>query len=99
MCELACPNRWLLRIAFDFLAALLVIYALLALWNCRLREFFQRWFWYFFAYGSVTALIFGVSLVCDPFWKEISDYVMLAIVLLLSAFIGMRWLSSRQNLP
>jgi hypothetical protein len=93
LCDFACPNRWLFRIAFDFLAALLVIYGLLAVWNCKLRKFYQRRSPYFIAYGLVTAMIFGVSLVCDPFWKQRENYVMLVIILLLVAFIGVRYIS------
>jgi len=92
LCKFACPNRWLFRIAFDFLAATLVIYGLLAVWNCKLRKFCQRRSPYFIAYGLVTSMIFGVSLVCDPFWKQRGNVVMLAIILLLVAFIGVRYI-------
>jgi len=90
LCDFACPNRWLFRIAFDFLAALLVIYGLLAVWNCKLRKFYQRRTPYFLLYGTATALIFGVSLVCDPFWKQRENVVMLTIIVLLVAFVGVR---------
>jgi hypothetical protein len=90
LCEFACPNRWLFRLTFDFLAGLLAIYGLLALGNCRLREIYQQKSLYFLGYGLVTALIFTVSLVCDPFWKEVSGYVLTGIVLVLVGFFGFR---------
>ena len=101
LCEFACPNRWLFRIAFDFLAALLVIYGLLAVWNCKLRKFYQHNSPYFIAYGLVTSIIFGVSLVCDPFWKQRENYVMLAIIVLLVAFIAVRYIgrAKRPRMP
>ena len=101
LCDFACPNRWLFRIAFDFLAAWLVIYGLLAVWNCKLRNFYQRRSPYFIAYGLVTAMIFGVSLVCDPFLKQRENVVMLAIIVLLVAFIGVRYIgrATRPRMP
>lgn len=101
LCEFACPNRWLFRIAFDFLAVLLLIYGLLAVWNCKLRKFYQRNSPYFIAYGLVTAMIFGVSLFCDPFWKQRGNYVMLATIVLLVAFIAVRYIgrAKRPRMP
>jgi hypothetical protein len=101
LCDFACPNRWLFRIAFDFLAVLLVIYGLLAVWNCKLRKFYQRRFPYFIAYGLVTSMIFGVSLACDPFWKQRGNYVMLTIIVLLVAFIAVRYIgrAKRPRMP
>lgn len=93
LCEFACPNRWLFRLTFNFLGALLVIYALLAVSNCRLREFYQQKFLYFVGYGTVTASIFVVSMVCDPFWKEHSNSVLVGIVLALVGFTGYRYIS------
>jgi len=93
LCEFACPNRWLFRLAFDFLGALLVIYGLLAVGNCRLREIYQQKFRYFAGYGTGTAGIFSVSMVCDPFWQEISNYVLVGIVLALVGFTGYRYVS------
>ena len=101
LCDFACPNRWLFRIAFDFLAALLVIYGLLAVWNCKLRKFYQRRSPYFIAYGLVTSMIFGVSLVCDPFWKQRENVVMLVIIVVLVAFIAVRYIgrAKRPRMP
>lgn len=90
LCNFACPNRWLFRLAFDFLAVMLVIYGLLAIGYCRLREIYQEKFPYFVSYGTVTALIFTVSLVCDPFWQEISNYVLVGIVIALVGGLGVR---------
>jgi hypothetical protein len=101
LCEFACPNRWLFRIAFDFLAALLVVYALLAVWNCKLRKFYQRRFPYFLAYVLATSMIFGVSLACDPFWIQRGNFVMLATIVLLVTYIGVRYIgrAKRPRMP
>lgn len=90
ICQFACPNRWLFRLVFDFLAALLVIYALLALFNCRLREIYQQYALYFFAYGFVTATVFCVSMMCDPFWQAISHWVLVGVLLVLVAYLVFR---------
>jgi len=96
LCEYACPNRWGFRIAFSILLALAVIYALLALRNCRLREFYQRRFIYFASYGYVTAMIFMVTLVCDPFFRQKAAYMLIGILLLI--IVGFRLRQLRRNL-
>lgn len=92
MCTFACPNRWLFRLTFDFLVGLLVIYAVLALGKCRLREIYQQKFLYFYGYGLVTALVFTVLVVCDPFLQDISNYVLTGIVLLLAGYLSFRYI-------
>ena len=89
LCEYACPNRWRFRITFNILVALAVIYALLALRNCRLREFYQRRFTYFAGFGFVTALIFAITLVCDPYWRQRVAYVLIGILLLIILAYGL----------
>lgn len=92
LCKFACPNRWLFRLVFDFLLAALVIYGLLALRFCRLREFYENRFPIFVAYGFVTAMVFTVSLICDPYWNEISQQVLIGLVLVLVGFLGFRYI-------
>jgi hypothetical protein len=89
-CEYACPNRWRFYTAIGVLLALAVIYTLLALRYCRLREFYQRRFIYFAGFGFVTAMIITVTLICDPFWKQRAAYVLIAILLLIVAGYGLR---------
>jgi hypothetical protein len=89
-CEYACPNRWRFYTAIGVLLALAVIYTLLALRYCRLREFYQRRFIYFAGFGFVTAMIITVTLICDPFWKQRAAYVLIAILLLIIAGYGLR---------
>ena len=90
LCQFACPNRWLFRIAFDLLAAVLVIYAALAFFNCRLREIYQQKSMYFVGYGFATAMVFCVSLICDPFWQAVSDEVLVGVILALVGYLGWR---------
>jgi hypothetical protein len=96
LCEYACPNRSRFQISSSILLALAVIYALLALRNCRLREFYERRSIYFAGYGMVTAMIFTVTLICDPVWKQRAAYILIGILLLI--IVGFRLRQLRQNL-
>jgi len=91
LCEFACPNRWLFRISFDLLAGLLVIYALLAIWICRLRGLFKQYLLYFLAVGLAAVMVFLISLVCDPFWNERADSVVITVFLV--ALVAIIWRS------
>ncbi len=91
LCEFACPNRWWFRIGFDVLLVLLVLYALLAVWICRLRAFYKHYFLYFLAVGLATVLIFFISLVCDPFWMKQADTVLIVIFLVVVAATILRY--------
>lgn len=95
-CESVCPNRWKWRIAFDVLAALLVIYWLLALWDCRLFQFYQRHRKFFLLVVVLTASILAIGLVCDPFWKE--RRVLVLIGLLLLVIVGFGWPQIKQRM-
>ncbi len=81
LCQFVCPNRWLFRLGFDGLAGLLTIYGVLAVWNCKLRRFYNEHAWYFLGVVAVTVIIFFVSLVCDPYWRERADAVLLGVLL------------------
>ena len=89
LCEFACPNRWLFRVSFDLLAGLLLLYALIAIWVCKLRSLYRRYFLYFLAAGLVAVLIFLISMVCDPFWQERADGVVLTVFLV--ALVATIW--------
>jgi len=89
LCQFVCPNRWLFYVALDLMVGVLVVYALLALWNCRLRELFQRRFLYFLLPGFLTALIFVIVLACDPAWEERVDYVVIGFLLIVT--VGFFW--------
>jgi len=99
LCEIACPNRWVLRIAFDVLAALLVAYALLALWLYSLRKFFNAYSIYFAAYILGTIVIFIVSMVCDPFWQERANAVVLGIILAIIVITIINYISKVKRPP
>jgi len=92
LCQYVCPNRWQFRIAFDVLAGLLIVYAFLAMFYCRLREFYQRRFLYFVAAGFITAMIFAISMTCDPFLKEYADYVTIIVLLAIIGGFSVRYL-------
>jgi len=98
MCEWACPHRWVFRIALDILLILALIYWLWALGNCRLREFYQRRFLWFAGFGFITAMVFAVSAVCDPYWKGRAVYALIGIPLLILVGWGLSRLR-RMNQP
>ena len=80
LCNYACPNRWQFRILFDILAFVLILLAILALSNCRLSERIKNYPWPVMALLAALMLVFGISLVCDPFWKQRSDDVAIALL-------------------
>ncbi len=98
LCQFACPNRWLFRLGFDLLAGLILLYAVLAIWIYRLRSIYKQHFGYFLAVGLVTLLIFLISLVCDPYWKEKAD-VVVGLVILTAAGIPLWRYVSKANQP
>ena len=94
LCKFVCPNRVLFYLGLGLLVGILVIYALLALWNCRLREIYRRNFFYFLALFILIPLILVISLVCDPFWEKQVDSVVIGILLLV--IVGIGWRSIRK---
>ncbi|MGD8931023.1 MAG: hypothetical protein PVI52_00540 [Chromatiales bacterium] len=87
ICQFACPNRWLVRVVFDLLLGLVVIYALLATRICRLKEIYQKYFLYFMVLPLVVLLLVLISLACDPFWGEKRDLVIGLFVLMLLTIV------------
>lgn len=86
-CNFVCPNRWPLRIVLDLLAAMLALYALLAIWFCDLRRIFREYFLWFFGVAAVTVFIFFSMLICDPFMSDKRDELIVGLVLI-SIFIS-----------
>jgi hypothetical protein len=87
ICQFACPNRWLVRVAFDLLLGLVIVYALLAVWFCRLKEWYKKYFLYFLMLPLVILGLILLSLACDPFWGQKRDFVIGFFVLILFAFV------------
>lgn len=80
LCKLVCPNRDLVRIVFDLLAGLLVLYGLIALWAFSLRRIFKENLKQF---GMIILATLGIGfslLVCDPFWQERANIVIVGII-------------------
>lgn len=98
LCQFACPNRWYFRLGFDLLAGLILLYAALAIWIYRLRGIYKQYFGYFLAFGFVTLLVFLISLVCDPYWKEKAD-VVAGLVILIAAGIPLWRYVGKANQP
>ena len=99
LCQFACPNRWLFRIGFDLLAAILLLYALLSIWFGALRELFAKYILYFIAAIIVTMVIAMVSLVCDPFWQKRADIVLVGIIAVGIAYALWRYVDKTTQPP
>lgn len=99
LCQFACPNRWAFRLAFDLLVAVLGIYALVAIWVCRLRSFYKQHFLYFAAAGLTTLLIFIISLICDPYWQARADAVIASLGVLIALVMTVRYVSRATRPP
>lgn len=99
LCQFVCPNRWLFRIGFDLLMAVLLIYALAAFWFSRPRELFKQYMPYFIAIIAVTVVIALLSLICDPFWQERADEVLVGIIVAGIAYATWRYVSRVKQLP
>lgn len=89
VCNYACPNRWQFRILFDILAFVLILVVFISLSSCRMRERIKGNPWPVLGLLAALLLVFGTSLVCDPFWNQKSDDV--AIGLLATIFIYGLW--------
>jgi hypothetical protein len=99
LCEFACPHRWLFRIADDLLAGVLLVYALAAIWICKLRSLFRQYFLYFLAVGLAAVLIFLISMACDPYWQEREDAVLLTVFLVALVITIWRYISKETQPP
>lgn len=93
-CRLVGPNRWPVRIVFDLLALLMLIYFLLSFRFFELRLFFRKRFFWFLGMGGLAFLLQCSLFACDPFWKyRRSEVVFLAFLALAFVLI---WLYVRK---
>jgi lysozyme family protein len=76
------PHRWGIRIAFDILLYVLLVYSVLALWVFELREFFRKHVWWFLGTGALTLSLQMCLFLWDPFWRGRTPIIMFAVVLL-----------------
>jgi uncharacterized membrane protein YhaH (DUF805 family) len=94
LCKFVCPNRVFFYVGLELLVGVLLIYALLALWNCRLREIYKQKFLYFLALFILIPLILLISLICDPKAEKYVDWVVISIMLLF--IVGFVWRNVRK---
>ena len=94
LCEFVCPNRMLFYVVLGFMVSIVAVYALLALWNCRLREIYRRKFIYFIVLILLILLVLVISMVCDPSAERYVDRVVIGILLLV--VVGFGWRSIRR---
>ncbi|MEK8034494.1 Ig domain-containing protein [Ideonella sp. DXS29W] len=98
VCGVVCPNRWLVRLAFELLVlAGLVCWAVLQ-WRCDLRERYGR----YAALVAVPPVIVGAALAqCDPAleWMRSSGITLIALIAL--PLVGAIWvlLKRREDKP
>ena len=99
ICQFACPNRWLVRVALDLLFGVLVIYAILAIWFCRLKQLYKKYFLYFLILPLAVLLLALISLACDPYLAEKRDLVLGLFGLVLLGFIVVGIVGKRLRPP
>ncbi len=99
LCEFACPNRWVFRLVIDLLLLLALGYGVLTLFSRRLRRFYSRNSLYFMFYILLMASVFLVSLMCDPFWKQKRDMMLLGALLVSAAIFMVRKYSQAKQGP
>jgi hypothetical protein len=76
------PHRWALRIAFDILLFILLTYAILSFWFFELRDFFHKYFWWFFAMGALALLIQTCLFLWDPYWRGKTTGILVLMLLM-----------------
>ncbi len=97
LCNYACPNRWVFRIALDVLVLFLLFYWLLSMRYCRLREILQDRFIYFVVIGIAAVLTYSILRVCDPFYRQNAAYTLIVVLMLiLIGFILRQWIKAKQ---
>ncbi len=101
VCDFACPNRWLFRLATDAGGGLLVLAGLGASLSCRFRKAFGRYGLAILALALVFGCLVLISSVCDPFWRERRDLAGLGLIVLLAALLISRYIVAlkRKHLP
>jgi hypothetical protein len=92
ICNYVCPHRWLFRIAFDVLILLLLLLWVLSYMICGLRKRISDKPWPVIGVVIVTTLIFSASLVCDPYWKQRADEVMIGLVVVAVVYALWRYI-------
>jgi len=90
LCDYACPNRWLFRLAIDVLLLFIVAYGVMALFSSRVRRFYNKYSSYFILYIILMVVVFMISLMCDSFWKQKRDTVLLGSIIIVTAFFMVR---------
>jgi len=90
LCDYACPNRWLFRLAIDVLLLFIVAYGVMALFSSRVRRFYNQHSTYFVLYIILMVVVFMISLMCDSFWKQKRDTVLLGSIIIVAAFFMIR---------
>lgn len=97
VCRLVCPQRWLLRLAFELL--LLVGFTALAAYasDCRLRRMARGYLLFVFI-GAIAVLALGAAMLsCDPALTALRDGNALLLVLI-AALVGWAvWASLRRS--
>lgn len=75
VCDIVCPNRFWFRVGLDLLAAMLILYFLIALLSCKIELFSGRYFFIFPAIFVFTLLFVLLLKLCDPFWQERANII------------------------
>lgn len=72
LAKFVCVHKWGFRLAFDALAILLGTFAVLAVFDCRVRRFWEKYTWYVMAVGVAWLALALAILFYDPFYTDIA---------------------------
>jgi hypothetical protein len=70
LCNILCPNRWLMRDFIFFAAVFFLIYGMLSIWLCGLRQVAKSYLGVFLLVLFSTVVVFFFTILCDPYWQD-----------------------------
>ncbi|MBW3530702.1 hypothetical protein [Shewanella sp. NKUCC06_TVS] len=99
VCNVLCPLRWPLRLAFFIIAILVLVYVIASIWIFALRELFSRW--YFLVFLLLSSIFIILVFSCDPYWQEQQQLFLFIFILGIYGYNFFRQLSlkKRRSLP
>ncbi|MGX9460837.1 hypothetical protein ACWXWU_06265 [Shewanella sp. A14] len=68
VCNVLCPLRWPLRLAFFLIILVVSAYVIASIWFFSLRNLFSRW--YFLVFLLLSCIFIMLVFSCDPYWQE-----------------------------
>jgi hypothetical protein len=98
ICNVVCPNRWLLRLVFELLLLAWIVWLVLLQWRCDWRSRYGR----YSLLGGIPALLIAAALLqCDPALETLRQRNVPLIALVAMPVIAALWalLKRKENRP